>query len=215
MDRVGLFLSGSGSLDGSDIFSSVMVYHELQRAGYEPVPVGRDISQGEVLNHRTAESLEQDRNALDEAARIVRGKIKDMRRIDVDRFQAAVFVGGGGTLSTWTDYHQRGADCRVTERLKYQVLDLHKGDKPMLALGNAGFALGMILKEVVESLQINLGNNSRINSLAEDWGITLTNESPSWDANHALGSLPDPARTEDLPEMRASIHELLKLAELN
>lgn len=210
MARVGLYLSGSGSLDGSDVIISVLAYTALQKTGHDPVPVGRDIGQGRVVDHRTAQSQAETRNALSEAARIVRGNIRDMREVEPERMAGAVLVGGDGTLSTWTDFHQRGPDCRVTERLKHHVLDFFQAKNPLVCLGNAGFVLARILRNQAPELSVNVGSNQQLIQAVNDWGVSVTEASPSWDEANQVGCQPAVARSEDLPEVSTRIEEFLR-----
>lgn len=212
MSKLAVYLSGSGSLDGSDVMTSVLTLEILQELGHEPVAVGRDVSQGEVLNHRTARSEDDSRNALDEAARIVRGDILDMRDLETDDFEAALFVGGGGVLSTWTDYHERGAECRVTERLKFHVLDFYRDDRAILALDNAGFALGSIFRHVENPPVLNPGDNDRLVRTLENWDLDVTNRSPCWDRDRRVGCLPDLTRENHFPDLRRSLRDFFVLA---
>lgn len=200
MGDVGLYLSGAGSLDGSDVISAVLAYQSIQQLGHDPVPVGRDINQGRVVDHRTARTIEESRNALSEAARVVRGNVEDMRDVDTNGLIGAILVGGDGTLSTWTDYHERGDQCRVTERLKYHVLDLFKADKPLVCFGNAGFVTARILRDADRDLTVNVGNNSRLNETLRNWGVDTTDESPYRSENRKIGYYPEATRNDHLPE---------------
>lgn len=210
MAGVGLYLSGAGSLDGSDAISTVLAYGALQKCGREPIPVGRDVDQGRVVDHRTAQTMNESRNALSEAARLVRGNIRDMRDVDAGELQAAVLVGGDGMLSTWTDYHDRGAECRITERLKYQILDLHKNDKPIVCLGNAGFVVAHVFRDRESTPRLNVGSNATLNETLRDWGIRLTDTDPAWDATHRVGCLPGVTREDDLPRSQDRLTDFLE-----
>ena len=54
----------------------------------------------DVVNHITEEPTGERRNVLIEAARITRGKIKDVRDVSADELDALVApVGGGGLMS--------------------------------------------------------------------------------------------------------------------
>lgn len=212
MDRVAVYLSGTGSLDGSDVFPTVQTYEVLQEAEVEPVGTGRDVDQGEVLNHRTARPEGQPRNALDEAARMVRGDIVDMRDLATEELDAAVLVGGGGTLSTWTDYHQRGEECRVTERLKFHVMEFYEDDRPILALDNAGFVLGAIFRHTSYSPRLNPGSNPQLVRTMTEWDVELTEKNPSWDDEASIGCLPDLTREDHLPTLRKLLHDFFVTA---
>lgn len=199
MADVGLYLSGAGSLDGSDAMAAVLAYQALQSTGFEPLPIGRDVEQGRVVDHRTAQPQDQVRNALSESARLVRGNVRDMRDVDAEDLSGALLVGGDGTLSTWTDYHERGEECRITERLKYHLLELIGEDKTVLCLGNAGFVVAQFFRDRDGSPRLNVGSSSSLNSVVERWGVSLSDESPSWDADYSIGCLPEVTRTENLP----------------
>lgn len=200
MPKAGLFLAGGGSLDGSDVMASVLAFTALQEQGFDPVPVGRDVRQGRVVDHRTAQSLDEERNALTEAARLVRGNVRDMREAEAEAFAGAVFVGGDGVLSTWTDFHERGEDCRITERLKYQILDLYRAEKPMVCLGNAGFVLGHVLRGRDEPITVSVGSNSRLRETLESWGVRTTEQTSCWDDRNRIGCLTGATRNDTLPE---------------
>lgn len=211
MGRIGLYLSGAGSLDGSDAMASLLAYEALQECGFEPVAVGRDVNQGRVVDHRTAQSQQgETRNALAEAARLVRGDIRDMRDVDPEKLAGAILVGGDGTLSTWTDYHRRGQDCRVTERLKYHILDLTNQRKTIICLGNAGFVLGQVFRERDSKPQVNVGSNSHLNDTLRGWGIELTESSPAWDEASRVACLPEVTRGDDLPRDRERLTDLFR-----
>lgn len=208
--NIGLYLAGAGSLDGSDPFTTVLTYERLQRRGWTPVPVGRDISQGKVLNHRFAYEQGEERNSLTESARLVRGNIEDCRDVDTEDLDGAVLVGGGGVLTTWTDYDERGSDCRITERLKFHLMEFHQQSKPVLALDNASIAVAVAFREQEIQPTLNPGTNSEYRSLLESMGATVGDESPCWDRPNRLGSLPDLTGVTDLTELGESLDVALE-----
>lgn len=211
MDRAVLYLSGCGTLDGSDPVTAVLTMSILQQEGITVQPVGRDIDQGQVINHRTLQQSEEERNALDEAARIFRGNIQDFKNLDPDRFDSAWLMGGGGTLSTWTDYHQRGTDCRITERLKYQLLDFHNSNDPIFCLENAGFIMAHILQERTADLRVNVGSNEKLNETIREWGARPVDDIPSSDPAARVACLPDLTRQEDFQVIRKKLRGLLSI----
>ncbi len=212
MKCIGIYLSGTGSLDGSDVFPTVLVYELLQEAGFEPIAVGRDVQQGEVLNHRTAQSEPGSRNAMDEAARMVRGDIVDMRDVTTEDLHAAVLVGGGGSLSTWTDFHERGKDCRVTERLKFHLMEFYEDDRPILCLDNAGFVLGAILRHTSRKSRMNPGSNPQLLRTMKEWDVEVADENPCWDDDRQIGCLPDLTQRDHLPSLKTSLRDFFVTA---
>ncbi|MFB6355375.1 MAG: hypothetical protein ABEJ65_02535 [bacterium] len=211
--HVGLYLAGTGSLDGSDVYTAVLAYDQIQKRGWDPRPIGRDVKQGEVRNHRDAREISVDRNSLTESARMVRGDIKDMRDVDTDQLLGGVFVGGGGVLSTWTDFHERGKDCRITERLKFHINDFYNKNQPIICLGNAGLAVARVLSDVDEKIQMNPGQNSKIKEAIEYYGIQINSAQPCWDEENRVGTRPGFIREESLGIIRQEIDTLLSLSE--
>lgn len=209
MTAIGLYLAGAGSLDGSDPFLSTFAYEALQQNEFEVTALGRDVEQGEVLNHRFAHRESNPRNSLDESARLVRGGIDDLRDVDTEQLDGAVLVGGGGVLSTWTDFHERGSEARITERLKFHLHQLHNQGKPVLALGNAGFAIAVAFREQNCSLQLNVGKNKSLQEAVERYGNQTTESNPSWDPEHKIGCLVNLLDEENLPHLRNQIHDCI------
>lgn len=208
MGRVGLYLSGCGSLDGSDVYLAVLSQLLLQEANHTCLPLGRDIEQGEVYNHRRAEREPDARNGLDEAARIVRGDIRDLREVDTDTLDAAVLVGGGGALSTWTDYHERGRKLRVTERLKFHLLELHRARRPILCLDSAVLPAAFVLREAARNLVVNPGEGPAADLIAS-WNVVTSNDNPCWDADNRVGTVSGLLAQNGLPALRDRVHGLL------
>lgn len=213
MARVGLYLSGVGSLDGSDVYLAVLGQLLLEEAGHTCLPLGRDVAQGEVRNHRSATPGAGTRNALEEAARIVRGNIRDLREVEADTLDAAVLVGGGGARCTWTDYHERGSNLRVTERLKFHLLDLYRRERPILCLDDAVLPAAFVLREVADGLTLQPGEGA-VGRLVSGWEVIPSSENPCWDADHRVGTLTGLLKCNELPRLRDRIRGLYRRAGL-
>ena len=83
MARIGVVLSGCGVQDGSEIHEAVLTLLALDRAGAEAVIMAPDKPQADVMNHVTGKLVAKEkRNVMVEAARIARGKIKDVAKVD-------------------------------------------------------------------------------------------------------------------------------------
>jgi enhancing lycopene biosynthesis protein 2 len=213
VSEIGLYLSGAGSLDGSDVFSAVVVYELLQEFGFTPRPMARDIPQGRVINHRFAHEQSDERNSLTESARVVRGDIDDLRDVDTNDLSGGVLVGGGGVLTTWTDYHERGRDCRITERLKFHLVEFFQQDKPVLVLDNAAVAVAVAFREQDYGPSLNPGDNAELRQLVEDTGSTASDRSPCVDESFPVRSEPDLTGISKLSELRDTLEESVRWLE--
>ena len=96
-----VLLAGCGLGDGSCIEEAILTYTALDRHGCDYTPVAEDISVPSV-NHLTEQPAEK-RNVLLEAARIGRGRIKDICEIDFEEYDALIIPGGIGLLSNYRD----------------------------------------------------------------------------------------------------------------
>ena len=81
-----VLLAGCGLGDGSCIEEVILTYVALDKYGCDYAPVAEDVSIPSV-NHLT-EQIGERRNILIEAARIGRGRIKDIREVDFAEYDA-------------------------------------------------------------------------------------------------------------------------------
>lgn len=94
-----VLLAGCGLGDGSCIEEVILTYAALDKYGYDYTPVAEDLLVPSV-NHLT-EQMAEKRNILLEAARIGRGRIKDIREIDFEEYDALIIPGGIGLLNNY------------------------------------------------------------------------------------------------------------------
>ena len=98
-----VLLAGCGLGDGSCIEEVILTYVALDKYGCDYTPVAEDVSIQSV-NHLTEEMAEK-RNILIEAARIGRGRIKDIHEVDFAEYDALIIPGGIGLLNNYRDSH--------------------------------------------------------------------------------------------------------------
>lgn len=96
-----IILAGCGLGDGSCIEEAILTYAALDRYACDYTPVAENISAPSV-NHLTEQSAEK-RNVLLEAARIGRGRIKDICEVDFEKYDALIIPGGIGLLNNYRD----------------------------------------------------------------------------------------------------------------
>ena len=107
MPTVGVCLSGCGFLDGAEIIESVATLYHLEHAGTNILAMAPNVDQAHVVDHGTGEEMAGDtRNVLVEAARIVRGEIKDIADIGAEDMDALIFPGGYGVSGQKTCLHK-------------------------------------------------------------------------------------------------------------
>lgn len=114
MTKVAVVLAGCGVFDGAEIYESVLTLLNLDTRGVDYQCFAPDMEQMHVINHLSGEVAEgESRNVLVEAARIVRGNIKDLAEADAAEFDALIVPGGFGVAKNLSDFAVKGSDCVI------------------------------------------------------------------------------------------------------
>lgn len=164
---VGVILSGCGFLDGAEIQESVCTLLALDRAGatvrcFAP---DRDFA---VVDHRTGTPTGERRNALREAARIVRGKIDDVRDAVAEQLDALILPGGFGAAKVLSNFAERGAECDVDAGVAGLVRAVHAAGKPIGAICIAPAVIARVLGS--EHPTLTIGNDRGTAEVLETMG---------------------------------------------
>jgi enhancing lycopene biosynthesis protein 2 len=129
--KVGVMLSGCGVFDGSEIHEAVSLLIALDRRGADIICMATDEAQAEVINHASGKPSQEERNVLVEAARIARGKIRDVAEVTADELEALVFPGGYGAVKNLCSSAREGSDCVVHKEVERLINEMHRARKPM------------------------------------------------------------------------------------
>ena len=104
MKNFAVLLGGCGTKDGSEINETVCLLLALDQHGIKYQCFAPDLDQFEVINHITGEPMNEKRNMMVEAARIVRGEILPLSQFSAERFDALVIPGGAGIAKNLFTY---------------------------------------------------------------------------------------------------------------
>lgn len=130
MVRVGVVLSGCGVYDGSEIHEAVLGLLYLDQAGAEIQCYAPDKPQLHVINHLTGEPAEgETRNVLIESARIARGEIQSLDKLNVDHLDAVFFPGGFGAAKNLCGYAVDGDTCEIDPDVARVIQEAHAKSK--------------------------------------------------------------------------------------
>ncbi|MES2817471.1 MAG: isoprenoid biosynthesis glyoxalase ElbB [Pseudomonadota bacterium] len=111
--KIAVVLSGCGVYDGAEIQESVITLLRLDQRGAQVQCFAPNVPQLHVVDHYSGDEMAESRNVLVEAARIVRGQIKDVREAKVEDFDALILPGGFGVAKNLSDFAVSGANCQV------------------------------------------------------------------------------------------------------
>ena len=129
MKNVAIVLSGCGVFDGSEIHETVATMLALNNANISYQCFAPNIEQTSVINHLTQQPMSEKRNVLTEAARIARGDIKDIDEANIADLDAAVYPGGFGAATHFSDFAKNGVEMQMQKSIfnfAKKMADAHK-----------------------------------------------------------------------------------------
>ncbi|MBN1958948.1 MAG: isoprenoid biosynthesis glyoxalase ElbB [Desulfuromonadales bacterium] len=172
MAKIGVILSGCGVYDGSEIHEAVITLLALDRAGAEVVIMAPDMEQA-VVNHLTGEPVEGAvRNVLEESARIARGKISDIAKIQAGDLDALFIPGGFGAAKNLCDFAFKGPDCSVHPEVARLIRDIVAAHKPLAAVCIAPALVAKVLGEDKPGHELTIGTDEGTAGALASMGAT-------------------------------------------
>jgi enhancing lycopene biosynthesis protein 2 len=159
--KVGVILSGCGVYDGSEIHEAVITLLAIDRNGAEAVCMAPNITQMHVINHLTGDvAAGESRNVLVEAARIARGKIRDLASVQAADLDALILPGGFGAAKNLCDFAVKGADCSVNPEVARLIRAMVAAKKPVGAVCIAPAILSKVLGSDQLPHQLTIGTDA-------------------------------------------------------
>ena len=134
MKRIGILLSGCGVYDGAEIQESVLTMLAIEEVDAEYFCISVDKDQYHSINHLTGEEQKETRNMLVESARIARGEVIDITKVDLREMDALVIPGGFGSAKNFTNWAFEGPQGKILPEVKLLLINLINIGKPILAL---------------------------------------------------------------------------------
>ncbi|KLU15905.1 MULTISPECIES: isoprenoid biosynthesis glyoxalase ElbB [Xenorhabdus] len=156
MKSVAIIFSGCGVYDGSEIHESVLTMLSLSRLGAEMSFFSPDEMQHHVINHLNGEEKQERRYIMEESARITRGNIQPLSKVNIDELDALIIPGGFGAAKNLCDFAFKGSDCEINKELLSIVQNMHRQGKPM---GFICIAPVMVSKILGKPIKVTIGND--------------------------------------------------------
>ncbi|KFR14168.1 glutamine amidotransferase-like class 1 domain-containing protein 3, mitochondrial [Opisthocomus hoazin] len=129
--RVAVVLAGCGVYDGSEIHESSAVLVHLSREGAQAEVYAPDVDQMHVVDHVKGQPTQEKRNVLVESARIARGNIKDLAKLDVKGLDALIIPGGFGVAKNLSTWATQGKNCIISKEVEDVLKAFHAAKKPI------------------------------------------------------------------------------------
>lgn len=169
MKKVAVILSGCGYLDGSEIRESVLTLLALDAANIEYQIFAPDEPLFHVVNHVKGEvNTAESRNILQEAARIARGEISSLDKLDKSEFDGLLLPGGFGVAKNLSTFAFKGAEARVHSEINSILKAFHQSKKPIGAVCISPALLALTFGDLHPN--ITLGSDDNIAKEIEKTG---------------------------------------------
>jgi enhancing lycopene biosynthesis protein 2 len=179
MKKIGVILSGCGFIDGSEIQEAVLTLLAIENAGAEAVCFAPDLAQHHVVNHLTGEAVPgESRNVLAESARITRGAISDLKKLDVGNLDALILPGGYGVAKNLCDYAFNGAALEVNPEVAEAIRSFFNAGKPIGFMCISPVIAAKILGS--DAIELTIGNDRATAKDIEAMGAKHI-DCPVWD----------------------------------
>ncbi|MCG9682198.1 isoprenoid biosynthesis glyoxalase ElbB [Vibrio sp. Isolate23] len=215
MKKIAVILSGSGVFDGAEIHESVLALHAIEKQGASWHCFAPDIDQLHVINHITGEEMPENRNVLIEAARIARGNIEDVAKLNAEEFDALVLPGGFGAAKNLTDFAINGAECSINTHVASACRAFAQARKPAGYLCIAPAIIPMIYGNGVKG---TVGNDEATASAFSALGgehINCEVDDIVFDEEHKVLSTPAYMLAGNISQAASGIEKLVrKLVEI-
>ncbi|KJY73008.1 isoprenoid biosynthesis protein [Vibrio coralliilyticus] len=215
MKKIAVILSGSGVFDGAEIHESVLALHAIEKQGASWHCFAPNIEQLHVINHITGEEMAETRNVLTEAARIARGNIEDVAKLNAEEFDALLLPGGFGAAKNLTDFAVNGAECSINTHVASACRAFAQARKPAGYLCIAPAIIPMIYDNGVKG---TIGNDdataSAFNALGGEH-VTCEVDDIVFDEEHKVLSTPAYMLAGNISQAASGIEKLVsKLVEV-
>lgn len=127
--NVAVILAGAGVYDGSEITEAVSILIALGDNSYQCF--APDCDQMHAVDHTKGEPHDNNRNCLQEAARIARGNVKPLSELNAADYDAMIVPGGFGVAKNLCTWAVKNTDCTVNEQMSRVMAEFREANKPM------------------------------------------------------------------------------------
>lgn len=212
MSKVAIILSGCGFLDGSEIHESVLCFLALKQQGHDYDCFSIDKPMKKTVDHLTQEEVDgEKRNILVESARIARGKVKPLSKLDVKSYDALLMPGGFGAMCNLSDFDVNGENCSIDSFVKQKIIGFFKADKPILATCISPILIAKALQDEA-SVSLTLGSDQKYQEILNRMGakgeLKKSNEA-CFDDEHKIYTTPCYMEPDDLVGMYLGIKAII------
>lgn len=209
MKRFAIILAGCGQHDGSETHEVILTLLSLEQEHAKWQAFAPDV-QHPVVNHLTETySTGETRVALQESARLVRGRVKSLDHADLDEFDGIIFPGGLGAVKILCDWFEKQSDFAFHPQVKRLI------DKAVAQRKAMGFICisPMMIPKIYSNANLTIGNDSVLAQQIEDMGsrhISCAAQDVVVDRVNMIVSTPANMVANNIDEVYVGIRKLVQ-----
>ena len=211
MPNVAVILAGCGVKDGSEIHEATLTLYFLDQLGANVDIYAPNRPQYHVVDHvNDKPDMNQQRNILQEAARIARGNVTSLTELNVNDYDAIVFPGGFGAAKNLCDYAINGLNMSVEDDVANVITAAHEANK---ILGFICIAPVMAAK-LISDVTVTVGDDSDTAKHIEQLGgyhQVAPVSAVVWDETNRVASTPAYMSGESIKDIGEGIKALCEL----
>ena len=171
MKPVGIFLSGCGYQEGTDIWEAVLLSYFLEQRKIKTV-----FFSSPPFNPQKSSGGEKDplahQDFFSKTALLAHGNLKELKETGSETISAVILAGGPGILKNFTQSEEKNPVLKVDPELKKFIREIYRRKKPLAACGVASVVLASCVKDLVESpLTLTAGNDPELSRQLEKMGV--------------------------------------------
>lgn len=210
MSKFAIVLAGCGQHDGSETHEVILTLLSMDQVGITWDAFAPDVKQPCVINHLTESvNATEERSVLQESARLVRGKIKPITMAQVAEYDAIIFPGGLGAVTTLCDWFEKKADFNFNPEVKCFIDEAVKLNKPM------GFICiaPMMITKIYPGATLTVGNDESIAAQIHAMGcqaMTCSADDIVIDETHKIVSTPANMVAKNINDVYVGINKLVQ-----
>lgn len=206
--KFAVILSGCGVFDGTEIGEAICTLLAIEEQGIHWEALAPNRESAQHMNHLTQTEVVDKRYVLQEAARIVRGEIKDIATAHVDDYAAVIMPGGFGAMQNLCDFAQADMDYQLYPEVAHFLEQaVHK----QLPMGFICIA-PMLIPRLVQGATFTIGNDVDLAGKIHQLGCVHQNctaDDIVIDKAHKIVSTPARMLAENLVELKQGISKLV------
>lgn len=146
-NKVALFLSGSGYLDGSEITEATSLVIALSKHNVAVDFFAPNRPQLDTVNHLDGQTLNETRNILTESARIARGQIKPLDTFNAASYAAVILPGGFGAVKNFTTFLEDGINGSLQSDIQKALSDAIAHNQWIVGICAAPLVIALAMRD--------------------------------------------------------------------